>query len=874
MSTSQVVPFTTSAPGLNAFSALMGGFTQPAVNATVDVVIRLGQWAVKGQTIFIENGGLYTVQRKILNADGSVTATISNTGASGNASPGSAIPIGDCSPAGAPGAAGAAGASSTTGGFGIGALGSGSFLRSIKGAIGAIGLGLHLGSWGTGIVDSGGGPFIWNGTDTRADNGGTIIRPDGAGVGPTDPGRWNRLYNGPLYVDWFGAYGDSTTGLDGHDDTTAIQATINVAKGVGGIVGFTAGRGYRIAGTSDPVLDVTFCAGVVLGTVNGTPGSSAAGRQGGAWLYIDSATTGISVINFRSTLHCGIDSLAIKVVTSACQPTRGLIVCANDATDFVNVGYLRIKDTLIYGHQDTIPISSVTFANPIEITTTTNHGLTSGTYIVFENMYFGGTIGGAVPPPNYEILSRSLQVTVTAPNKFTVPVDTTSYPTPFRTDLNPIVAHNTVGRLLHLGNINNAHVHHCNFAFAQIHIYGQNEGISNVVTIDGISVFSDMSKCAIANPGQAWTIAGNTFEIFPAIGTDGTLFQTQGLKMFGNWFGDGSSYTRWIDLFDPQGFSFTGNFVANSQIVAPIRIRAGAGIRISDNLMSTDHIVEFTGPETSQYIHIGPNGGYSGPDSAQIVGLAFTSNVVQEAAGLYAHTLNVTSEIFAGALETASAAPIATGSNLTLSGQLGAKPTFASGALGAMFSWQIAGFGGTPGPAISHWPPQNDTTSGHAFYAYDPAVATYQQRVTQWFGPRYNIQYGSAAFTQLKRDMCLYADTIGTGTTASLTLADGTTAFGLQNGNLYRITAVFECCDKSATPSKRYSATINALVGCTGGTAAILTQATTDVEDPDTAGWSVSLTTTGGQVTFKATNATGVTGRATCWVTSREMVTS
>jgi hypothetical protein len=44
--------------------------------------------------------------------------------------------------------------------------------------------------------DAGGGIFLWNNTSTLADNDGTIIRPND--VAAASPGRWIRLYTGPI----------------------------------------------------------------------------------------------------------------------------------------------------------------------------------------------------------------------------------------------------------------------------------------------------------------------------------------------------------------------------------------------------------------------------------------------------------------------------------------------------------------------------------------------------------------------------------------------------------------------------------------------------------------------------------------------------
>jgi hypothetical protein len=104
---------------------------------------------------------------------------------------------------------------------------------------------LVLGYYAAG--DGGGGIFRWNGSDTTADNLGTIIIPASA----PGTGRWNRVYDaGWLSVRWFGAKGDGVA-----DDITAINATITRAAsetwGTGGeytgnVVYFPGGR-YKIS---------------------------------------------------------------------------------------------------------------------------------------------------------------------------------------------------------------------------------------------------------------------------------------------------------------------------------------------------------------------------------------------------------------------------------------------------------------------------------------------------------------------------------------------------------------------------------------------------------------------------------------------------
>lgn len=80
----------------------------------------------------------------------------------------------------------------------------------------------------TNVGDGLGGDFYWNAASTAADNNNTIVAAQGQTVG-----RWLRLssYSASeaflINVQDFGAIGDSTTGLDGADDTVAINAAFN-----------------------------------------------------------------------------------------------------------------------------------------------------------------------------------------------------------------------------------------------------------------------------------------------------------------------------------------------------------------------------------------------------------------------------------------------------------------------------------------------------------------------------------------------------------------------------------------------------------------------------------------------------------------------
>ncbi len=91
-----------------------------------------------------------------------------------------------------------------------------------------------------------GGTFAWN-SASAVDNG--VTRYNAVGLGNSGPG-WDRIFSGPIDVRWAGAVGDSTTGLNGTDDTAAIQRAIDAAVATGrGVVEFPAGFNFRATAT-------------------------------------------------------------------------------------------------------------------------------------------------------------------------------------------------------------------------------------------------------------------------------------------------------------------------------------------------------------------------------------------------------------------------------------------------------------------------------------------------------------------------------------------------------------------------------------------------------------------------------------------------
>jgi len=99
-------------------------------------------------------------------------------------------------------------------------------------------------------------------------------------------------------------------------------------------------------------------------------------------------------------------------------------VCAENPTDCCQVNPAELRGWMNPQEIDPIVnISAATVANPTEITTDANHGLTTGNLVMFRDVT-GLTISGTVLNDTY------YPVTVTAVNKFTVPMNVTASSSP------------------------------------------------------------------------------------------------------------------------------------------------------------------------------------------------------------------------------------------------------------------------------------------------------------------------------------------------------------------------------------------------------------------------------------------------------------
>jgi hypothetical protein len=86
--------------GASAFATLVDDFTQPAVSANVTAHVTSDAWTGPGAYVFVVVGGVY----QVASITDSTHAVLTNTGATGNASPGATVTAGSLvTPSGPPG---------------------------------------------------------------------------------------------------------------------------------------------------------------------------------------------------------------------------------------------------------------------------------------------------------------------------------------------------------------------------------------------------------------------------------------------------------------------------------------------------------------------------------------------------------------------------------------------------------------------------------------------------------------------------------------------------------------------------------------------------------------------------------------------------
>jgi len=194
--------------GQAAFTTLTAGFTQPAVNGAVAVTVASTGWMALGMGVYIATGGYYTVTT----ISTSTGATLTNTGATGNAAPAATISSPQVVTAGgAPGAIGPAGPAGSPAIALFSGLAATAAPASGHGSVTLEGY--------TAQGDSGNGKIaIWVASSTATPNTTTVSYA----LGSPSPGRWV-VAASTINVKDFGATGNGTI-----DDTTAIQAAASV----------------------------------------------------------------------------------------------------------------------------------------------------------------------------------------------------------------------------------------------------------------------------------------------------------------------------------------------------------------------------------------------------------------------------------------------------------------------------------------------------------------------------------------------------------------------------------------------------------------------------------------------------------------------
>lgn len=191
------------------------------------------------------------------------------------------------------------------------------------------------------------GVFLWNSSDLSASvtadtSQGLYVAPTG---GDGSEGAWERLNDGSLNVQWFGAKGDNST-----NDTTSILAALTMAKTRGGEVLFPPGI-YRHTGIT--IADLRFV------TLKGVATSSfATAGSFGSRLVCTSATADhFSLTNPHGVFFEHLNFAALSSVT----PTAGVVIkfaASSGVSASCGVRYCRIENNwngiLIDGCSNTI----------------------------------------------------------------------------------------------------------------------------------------------------------------------------------------------------------------------------------------------------------------------------------------------------------------------------------------------------------------------------------------------------------------------------------------------------------------------------------------------------------------------------------------
>ena len=222
--------------------------------------------------------------------------------------------------------------------------------------------------------DGGANEFYWSSTSTATDNGGTIIKPTSV----SGAGRWLAIDAYTINVRQFGAKGDGST-----DDTTAIQAAINVSYGKTLYV--PAGSYYINTVTNSAILSIAgrikivadFGAAFLYGAAAGDTvdviriDPQTVADEGveidGLWIYEKTgspardvirinldATHGLKKLRLSNCLFRAKTGYAVSCFNSTYLNTNGLFFTDIDKCEFVGGFYSD-------GHGDTTRIANSAF---------------------------------------------------------------------------------------------------------------------------------------------------------------------------------------------------------------------------------------------------------------------------------------------------------------------------------------------------------------------------------------------------------------------------------------------------------------------------------------------------------------------------------
>lgn len=155
----------------------------------------------------------------------------------------------------------------------------------------------------------------------------------------------------------------------------------------------------------------------------------------------------------------------------------------------------------------------------------------------------------------------------------------------------------TAPSLIFLDKANSGVIEGCLFSGGLVAILGRltdNTHYSNAHLIQNCS-FVGFVTCHIRNPGDGWTIIGNTFENLVtsggvlagagSLGWSAAAFTTRGLSYIGNWHGDANTTGTWVSVSSALllGATFTGNYFGSGSIGISLGVASLSGITIVGN---------------------------------------------------------------------------------------------------------------------------------------------------------------------------------------------------------------------------------------------------------------------------------------------------